>query len=143
MDAPSPCTCFHLRRAARRVSQLYDQHLAGADLSLNAYSILRRAREPRPLGELAEALGMDRTTLTRNLKPLIASGLVHVHPGKADPRQRQVHITPAGSDRLHTAFPLWQRAQEELQSRFGDDATLQLNQQLDALASALDDGAGA
>ena len=138
MDATRPCTCFQLRRAARRVSQLYDQHLAAAELSLNAYSILRRARDPRPLGELADALGMDRTTLTRNLKPLIEAGLVQTRPGKTDPRQRQVLTTAAGMRRLHKALPLWQQAQDEVQSRFGNAATSQLNQQLEALARALE-----
>ena len=73
----SDCTCFHLRRAARMVSQVYDQELAAVDLSLNEYSILRHAsRGPCLLGELADALGMERTTLTRNLRPLIDAGWV-------------------------------------------------------------------
>jgi len=139
MDASSPCTCFQLRRAARRVSQVYDRHLAAAELSLNAYSILRRSSEPRPLGELADALGMDRTTLTRNLKPLIEAGLLNAAPG-VDSRQRQVHISVAGKRRLQKAFPLWQQAQQEVETRFGSARTTTLNQQLEALAQALDQG---
>ncbi len=136
MDAPSPCTCFQLRRAARQVSQVYDQHLAAADISLNAYSILRRARQPRPLGELAEALGMDRTTLSRNLKPLIEAGLLSTQPGD-DPRQRQVHITAAGKRRLQKAQPLWQKAQDEIQARFGERQMSELNRRLEALSNTL------
>ncbi len=69
-STPSQCTCFRLRRASRRVTQVYDHALAPVGLSLNQYSILRRSeREPRVLGELADELGMDRTTLTRNLSP--------------------------------------------------------------------------
>lgn len=136
MDAPSPCTCFQLRRATRRVSQLYDRHLAGADLSLNAYSILRRSRQPRPLGELADALGMDRTTLTRNLKPLLEAGLLSSAPGQ-DSRQRQLHITSAGKRRLQKAFPLWQQAQQEVEALFGSARIADLNQQLEALTQSL------
>ncbi|MGH8053489.1 MAG: MarR family winged helix-turn-helix transcriptional regulator [Stenotrophomonas sp.] len=137
MDAPSPCTCFQLRRAARRVSQVYDHHLAAADLSLNAYSILRRAREPRPLGALADALGMDRTTLTRNIKPLIESGLLQSQTGD-DPRQREVRITAAGKRRLQKALPLWQQAQDEIEAVFGSKPVAGLNQQLEALNNALE-----
>lgn len=139
MDASSPCTCFQLRRAARRVSQVYDRHLAAAELSLNAYSILRRSSQPRPLGELADALGMDRTTLTRNLKPLLEAGLLSAAPG-VDSRQRQVQISAAGKRRLQKAFPLWQQAQQEVETRFGSARTTTLNQQLEALTQALDQG---
>ncbi|MGE8226278.1 MAG: MarR family winged helix-turn-helix transcriptional regulator [Stenotrophomonas sp.] len=139
MDASSPCTCFQLRRAARRVSQVYDRHLAAAELSLNAYSILRRSSQPRPLGELADALGMDRTTLTRNLKPLLEAGLLSAAPG-VDSRQRQVQISAAGKRRLQKAFPLWQQAQQEVETRFGSARTTALNQQLEALTQALDQG---
>ena len=77
MNAAGPrCTCFSLRRASRRATQVYDRELAEVGLSLNGYSILRRARDAKPLGELAEELGMDRTTLTRNLKPLLQSGVM-------------------------------------------------------------------
>ncbi|WP_303747001.1 MarR family winged helix-turn-helix transcriptional regulator [Stenotrophomonas pigmentata] len=139
MDTSSPCTCFQLRRAARRVSQVYDRHLAAAELSLNAYSILRRSSQPRPLGELADALGMDRTTLTRNLKPLLEAGLLSAAPG-VDSRQRQVQISVAGKRRLQKAFPLWQQAQQEVETRFGSARTTTLNQQLEALTQALDQG---
>ncbi len=142
MDTISPCTCFQLRRAARRVSQVYDHHLAAAGISLNAYSILRRARTPRALGELADMLGMDRTTLTRNLKPLIDGGLLAARPGE-DSRQRVLHITAAGTRRLQKAYPLWEQAQQEIESAFGSERVAGLNQQLEALSQRLDHGAAA
>lgn len=138
MDTPaSPCTCFQLRRAARRVSQLYDRHLAAAGLSLNAYSILRRARQARPLGELADALGMDRTTLSRNLKPLVNAGLLAMQAGR-DPRQRQVRLTAQGEQRLQQAQLPWRQAQDEIESLFGSAAIAGLNRQLEALYRALE-----
>ena len=138
----SPCTCFRLRRASRQLSQIYDSHLAPAGLSLNAYSILRRAPAPRQLGELADALGMDRTTLTRNLKPLLLAGWLQEQRGDAA-RQRLIAITPAGKAVLRRARPLWQRAQAHIERAFGTLPTTHLNTLLDQLDHALAPGAPA
>ncbi|MFG6108259.1 MarR family winged helix-turn-helix transcriptional regulator [Stenotrophomonas nematodicola] len=135
----SPCTCFRLRRASRQLSQLYDAHLGPAGLSLNAYSILRRAPRPRQLGELADALGMDRTTLTRNLKPLLAAGWLEATRGD-DARQRLIAITPAGKAVLRRARPLWRRAQDAVEATFGPAPTARLNALLDQLDHALPAG---
>ncbi|MEJ1096747.1 MULTISPECIES: MarR family winged helix-turn-helix transcriptional regulator [unclassified Pseudoxanthomonas] len=135
--ALSPCTCFHLRRATRRVTQIYDHELAVVDLSLNQYSILRRTqRGPRMLGELAEELGMDRTTLSRNLKPLLDSGLLSEARGK-DARQRLIALSDAGHARLKVAVPHWQRAQHLIDTTFGADAVARLHIELDTLTERL------
>ncbi len=132
----SPCTCFRLRRATRQVSQLYDQALAGAGLGVNQYSILRHARTPRTLGELAARLGMDRTTLTRNLQPLLREGWLAEERG-ADPRQRVLSITSEGRRRLALARPLWRRAQRRIDGLLGEAALERLHAGLDALDAAL------
>lgn len=135
----SPCTCFHLRRATRRVTQIYDRELAAVDLSLNQYSILRRAGEsPRTLGSLADELGMDRTTLTRNLKPLLAVGLLAETRGE-DARQRLLQLSDAGRQRLGVARPHWQRAQGIIDEAFGADAVARLHADLDTLTERLHD----
>ena len=135
--ALSPCTCFHLRRATRRVTQIYDHQLAAVELSLNQYSILRRTqRGARVLGELAEELGMDRTTLSRNLKPLLAAGLLSEARGE-DARQRLIVLSDAGHARLKAAVPLWQRAQRLIDDAFGADAVARLHLELDALTERL------
>ena len=110
MPFPSTCTCFRLRRAARQVSQVYDRELAAVDLSLNEYSILRRAEPlPRTLGELAATAGMDRSTLTRNLKPLIEAGWLKETRGE-DARQRVIAITASGtSTAISTSSASWNR----------------------------------
>jgi DNA-binding MarR family transcriptional regulator len=137
LPADSVCTCFRLRRAARQVSQIYDRELAEVDLSLNEYSILRHAqRDACQLGELAESLGMERTTLTRNLKPLLDAGWLRERRGE-DARQRFIAITASGRRRLSSAKPYWQRAQERIDSSFGTDRSRRLRQELDSLASAL------
>lgn len=140
---PSPpavelqCTCFRLRRAARQASQLYDRELAAIGLSLNEYSILRRAQKgTRTLGELAQAAGMDRSTLTRNLKPLLANGLLREARGE-DARQRLIKLTPKGERAITQAIPLWQRAQAQMAALYGAAPMQQLNQALDALHEAL------
>ena len=133
----SRCTCFHLRRAARQVSQVYDRELAAVDLSLNEYSILRHAQSgPRLLGELADLLGMERTTLTRNLRPLLDAGWLQEARGD-DARQRVVSITARGRKRIESAKPHWQRAQTHIESLFGTTATARLRDDLDTLAVAL------
>lgn len=135
----SPCTCFHLRRATRRVTQIYDRELAAVDLSLNQYSILRRAGEsPRTLGSLADELGMDRTTLTRNLKPLLAVGLLAETRGE-DARQRLLQLSDAGRQRLEAVRPHWQRAQGIIDEAFGADAVARLHADLDTLTERLHD----
>lgn len=133
----SPCTCFHLRRATRRVTQIYDHELAAVDLSLNQYSILRRAGEsPRALGSLADELGMDRTTLTRNLKPLLAAGLLVETRGE-DARQRLLQLGDAGRTRLEAARPHWRRAQRFIDEAFGSDAVARLHADLETLTERL------
>jgi len=133
----SPCTCFHLRRATRRVTQIYDHELAVVDLSLNQYTILRRAGEsPRTLGSLADELGMDRTTLTRNLKPLLAAGLLIETRGE-DARQRLLQLGDAGRARLEAARPHWQRAQQAIDEAFGRDAVARLHADLETLTERL------
>ncbi|WP_447730805.1 MarR family winged helix-turn-helix transcriptional regulator [Pseudoxanthomonas suwonensis] len=132
----SSCTCFRLRRAARQVSQLYDHALAGAGLTVNQYSLLRHARTPQSLGELAASLGMDRTTLTRNLRPLLRDGLL-AEVRDEDPRRRVVALTAAGRQRLARARPLWQRAQRRIDALLGGATLSRLHAGLDALDAAL------
>ena len=137
MAAASPCTCFHLRRASRLTTQLYDHELAAVGLSLNQYSILRRSeRQPRRLGELADELGMDRTTLTRNLKPLLQAALLQQTRGE-DARQRLIGITEQGRARLLAARQHWQKAQRHIDEAFGHENVARLHTDLMALSERL------
>ncbi len=118
------CTCFKLRSLARRVTQLYDQTLAPAGLKVTQYSLLAHVRRRAPhaaptVSELAQALFTDRTTLTRNLKPLIERGLVQVGQG-VDARSRAVAITARGEALFQAARPLWRQAQVRLRGAAGD-----------------------
>lgn len=133
--AERPCTCFRLRRAARLLSRHYDHALAPAGLNVNQFSILRRAGEgAQPLGVLARKLGMDRTTLTRDLKPLLAQGRVALVAG-ADARQRCVRLAAPGRRALQRALPLWRAAQAAIDAGVGIDA-------VDALHAGIDRATG-
>ncbi|MBT2747095.1 MULTISPECIES: MarR family winged helix-turn-helix transcriptional regulator [unclassified Lysobacter] len=128
---PSVCTCFRMRKLARLMTQRYDQALAPAGVNLNQYSILRRTGgRGRPLGEVAHELGMDRSTLSRDLKSLVASGWIESVPG-ADARQRRLRITDSGRAVIERAQPLWRVVQDEIDRGLGHDGIEALHAQLD------------
>ncbi len=117
---PANCTCFNLRKAARAVSHAYDEALKPSGLRGTQFSLLVVVRDRGPAGitELAKAMVMDRTTLTRNLKPLLARGLLEVVDG-ADRRRRPIAVTDPGRDAIARALPLWQQAQTRIAGGLG------------------------
>ena len=125
---PQGCTSFKLRQLVRRVSQLYDQELAKAGLKTTQYSLLSNVLKLGPIrpGELAAAMTMDASTLTRNLKPLVAAGWLDLAPGD-DGRSRSVQLTPAGRDKRASAQTHWKAAQQRLNQQLGADAVLALH----------------
>jgi DNA-binding MarR family transcriptional regulator len=135
--AAPTCTCFRVRKLTRMMTRRYDQRLAAAGLNLNQYSILRRLRDrARAIGELAAELGMDRSTLSRDLKPLLANGWLQAVAGD-DARQRPVRTTASGRRALATAVPLWQQAQDEIEALLGERGTQRLHAQLDRALARL------
>jgi len=89
-------------------------------LKSTQFSLLNAANLADGVGinRLAEIMAMDRTTLTRNLRPLMSEGLIELRPG-ADRRSRMIRITPAGRRRLARALPLWREAQNRAVERLG------------------------
>jgi DNA-binding MarR family transcriptional regulator len=137
VEKPLGCTCFKLRKLARAVSRLYDQHMAAVGLKTTQYSVLTNAaRKALPVAELAELLGTERTTLTRNLKPLIDAGWITLEPG-ADSRQRIVTITDAGRAKVKQAHGAWRAAQNEIEHQLGAATVRLLHTQLDATLNQL------
>ncbi len=139
-NAPhSLCTCFRLRKLARQVTQRYDRELAAAGVNLNQYSILRRAaRTAQTVSALAREIGMDRTTLSRDLKPLVAAGWIEQISSEEDARQRLVRIKPAGKRVLERAQPLWRKAQDDIDARLGATGVNALHTHLDRAMARLD-----
>ncbi|MEE1925051.1 MarR family winged helix-turn-helix transcriptional regulator [Pseudomonas sp. 148P] len=117
----STCICTHLRRAARGVSRHYDEALQGFGINVAQFSLLRHLqRLDKPsISTLAEAMGLDRSTLGRNLKVLEAEGLVALAEGD-DLRNRVVLLTEEGAQRVRSAEPAWEKAQEGLVENLGE-----------------------
>jgi DNA-binding MarR family transcriptional regulator len=110
--------------AARLVTQRYDDALRPASLRIMQFTLLARlhAVDRVTMTELAEQASLDRTTLTRNLKPLIERGYVRVVAGK-DQRERLVTVTDSGRAALREALPLWEQAQTSMTDGLGQEAT--------------------
>ena len=114
------CTYANLRKASRAVGQVYDAALHRSGLKATQFSLLAtlNAHGDMPLSQLADVLVMDRTTLTRNLKPLVAKDLVHIAPDD-DRRVRRVSLSRHGQRVLENARPLWATAQNHLVEGLG------------------------
>ncbi len=137
------CTCTRIRRLARRVTQHYDRMLAPSGLRVTQYALLSNLRQ-RPsmaIGPLADSLDMDRTTLTRNLKPLVDAKLVALGSNRDDARVREVSLTPAGRRRHDEAKRLWRRAQDAVNRTWGDAQVASLHTLVDGLIDRINDEA--
>ncbi len=128
-----------LRRASRRVTLAYDQALKPLGLRLTQYSLLASVLRSGGMSitDLADRLAMERTTLTRNLKPLETAGWLRVNAGP-DRRSRAVEITETGRVLVEQAFPAWQKAERELRKSMGRDETAALRQLLTTAMQAVD-----
>jgi DNA-binding MarR family transcriptional regulator len=127
------CACFNLRKAARAVTSFYDEALRPTGLRATQFGLLSitKALGSVPVSQLADAAVMDRTTLTRNLKPLEKRGLVRVRSG-ADRRVHEVTITARGRRVWATAVPLWVGAQRRFIDGLGEARLRTLVTDLDA-----------
>jgi DNA-binding MarR family transcriptional regulator len=121
-EMATSCACFQFRKASRSVTQMYDQILAPIGLRSTQVVILVASQVLGPCGfaRLARELVMDRSTITRNLQPLVAQGLLKV-TGKIGRGGKSVEITAAGQQALMNAVPYWDEAQGQLRSHLGQD----------------------
>ena len=133
----SPCTCAKARRTARHLTREYDRALKPAGLKLTQYSVLANLVRSGGMSitALAERLAMDRTTMTRNLRPLERTGWVVVQDGP-DRRSRSVEITEAGKGVYEQAVPLWQEAERAVRRSMGGEDAATLRSLLDAALTA-------
>jgi DNA-binding MarR family transcriptional regulator len=117
------CLCSNVRRAALALTARYDDALAPHGLKVTQLSLLHavKRREAPNLTELAEATGLDRSTLGRNLRLLEAAGLVALSLG-GDQRDRRAALTEAGRTQLRAATRTWAALQDELGAALGPDA---------------------
>jgi len=135
---PRGCTNFKLRQLTRRVTQHYDRVVAASGLKTTQYSLLSQMEHLGPArpSDLAAAMAMDNSTLTRNLQPLIASGWAETGPGE-DGRSRRVAITARGRAKRLEAQREWKRAQLALNERLGAGRVAALHALLDDCLATL------
>lgn len=132
---PGHCVGNALHKTARAVSRIYAEHMRSVGLHRSQFSILSELSHSGPLAihELAESMIIDRTTLTRNLRPLERDGLVAMRKSDADARVRVVSLTPSGSEKLKEARVAWRKAQRHVVREFGEENWRRLEKQLEAL----------
>lgn len=129
---PRGCTNFKTRQMARLLSRHYDVELAKAGLKTTQYSLLNHVLHQGPIapGELARRMGLDASTLTRNLQPLLAAGWL-VQAAGADARSRLITLTPAGRDKQAEALAHWKAAQLNVNATLGAERVVALHALLD------------
>lgn len=127
------CHCFNLRRAALAVTALYDRHVEAAGVTIQQFCVLRHVRDWGPVSvtELSERIGLDRTTLSRNLALLERRGLLTAQPSPG--RQRLMVLTDDGKKTLRRALLCWRTAQKEIEDRLGTGQVERLEELLNGL----------
>jgi len=130
--SPSGCTNLKLRQITRQVSRLYDAEVTASGLKTTQYSLLSHVVALGPVrpSDLAAHMRMEPSTLTRNLQPLIAAGLVEQGPGE-NARSRLVTATAAGREKRTEARKAWKHAQESLNQALGADRVARLHTLID------------
>lgn len=131
------CTCSAVRKAARRISALYDQSLEPYGLTITQFGLMAKLHEhgPEGIGALAQRMIMDPTTLTRNLRPLERQGFIRFEPDPNDRRARCPVLTDDGRTVLRRARAGWHEAQRKVADGLGGDELRALHQ---VLATALE-----
>ena len=132
-----PCACASLRRAARAVTQLYDDAFRDSGLRATQFTLLQVLDRKGEMtqGELGDLLATDSTTLTRTLGALSKQGLLRARRGE-DRRERYWSITPAGKRRLANLTPAWESAQARLREQLGDSQWSRLLSDLAVVSGA-------
>jgi DNA-binding MarR family transcriptional regulator len=116
-----PCACANLRRAARIVTQRYDQNLQPAGIKTTQFTLLQALTRAGNIsqGNLGDLLGLDSTTLTRTLALLRRKGWIQTKPGE-DRREVRLTLTAEGKRKYLVALHYWQSAQRQLRRVLGE-----------------------
>lgn len=128
---PTLCPVFNVRAASRLLTQLFDDTLKPSGLQITQLSILVgivTSKVPT-INQLAKTLVMDRTTLTRGLKPLEKTGLIKIKKGD-DKRTTLLEVTPKGIKTMNKALPYWKKARDKVANDFGEKFLDGLNKSL-------------
>lgn len=116
------CTAAKVRRLARRVTQIYDDALAPHGLTVGQIGLLASLRRSQGIGvgALAERLSADASTVSRLLKPLLATGYLIITPDPHDGRAKLVRLTDAGAEKRRAAVAGWNAAQDHVRDALGE-----------------------
>ena len=122
LEVRDTCLCLHLQRTARAVARRFDEAFRPLGLTNGQYSLLMSLNRPDPpkMGDVAELLALDRTTLTANLKPLERRELISIEPDPSDKRSRRLRLTKKGEEMLLAAYPIWKKTHAELDDLIDD-----------------------
>jgi DNA-binding MarR family transcriptional regulator len=133
------CLCLHLQRAARAMARRFDEALRPVGLTHGQFSLLMALNRPGAprVGELAQFLAMDRTTMTANLKPLERRGLLSLQPDREDKRSRRIALSDAGRDLLVQALPIWRQTHDAVDVVLGRDDDEMLKTDLRTLSTVV------
>ena len=129
------CAAVRTLSAARAITKIYSDTLRPTGITITQFTLLitiGRAK-PESISEIGKWLNIDRTSLTRNLKPLEAAGLV-TRANEGPKRKRQIKLTKKGEEVLQSSFPLWQKAQEKVHAKFKNKDFLNAMRALEVLA---------
>jgi len=138
MSAVENCVCFNLRRVTRAVTQFYDSEMRRHGIRPTQGSILSslQAKDSWNMAELSDWLGMDRTTLVRNLRPLQRDGLVQISGGGRGNRV-EMAITAKGRKQIEKLTPAWKSAQRAAVKTLGEQRWSAILSDLETAALAL------
>lgn len=132
----NPCYCLKLRRAAAGLTGFYDRMLTESGVTISQYSILVNLYhgEKCSISELAERSERDRSTIARNIKPLIRAGLIY-DAKESGARDSCLSLTPKGQAVFQKASRLWEQAQNQVSQTLGPDGIRTLERLLGALGT--------
>ncbi|SDX64730.1 DNA-binding transcriptional regulator, MarR family [Collimonas sp. OK242] len=122
----SQCSCSTLRQLTRKMTNIYDHYLAADELTISQYSLLARIGKYGPVGviPLANNMGMDRSTMSRTLKPLIRAGWIETVDLPlemlTDKRSFGVSLSTDGQRKWQQSMPNWRKAQDVINTILGD-----------------------
>src|SRR5438477_3651713 len=139
MSAAENCVCFNLRWVTRAVTQFFDAEMRRHGIRPTQGSILASllTKESWNMAELSDWLGMDRTTLVRNLRPLQRDGLVQIAGGGRG-RRVELKITAKGRKQIEKLTPAWKSAQSAAVKTLGERRWSAILSDLETAALALD-----
>ena len=128
------CYCVNFRRAANSITKYYDNYLKKAGLTINQFSLLKNILkiEPASVSEIAVKVGLERTTVVRNLKSLFKERLIEDISEKFE-RNKKVRLTEKGKKTLNSAIPLWEEAQKDIENKIGKENFTNLLKTFDSL----------